>query len=70
MNTLAKVTVAKLTATLSAAVVTASSGLFVLPATPGAQAPTLTQQEIKSIAGYNSEGGNYKPGSTLYGGWD
>ncbi len=30
-------------------------GLFVLPAVPGAQAPTLTQKEIKSIASYERD---------------
>ena len=41
-------------------------GLFVLPAVPGAQEPTLTQDEIKSIAAYESEGGNHKEGWTFF----
>ena len=49
---------------------TVTVGLFVLPVTPGAQAPTLTQKEIKSIASYNSNHGAHIPGSTFYFGVD
>lgn len=44
---------------------TVTVGLFVLPAVPGAQAPTLTQDEIKHIQSMESGHGAYIPGSTL-----
>ncbi len=49
---------------------TVTVGLFVLPVTPGAQAPTLTQEEIESEAAYNSNHGAHIPGSTFYFGVD
>ena len=48
---------------------TVTVGLFILPAVPGAQEPTLTQDEIKSIASYNSTHGDHITGSWAdYGG--
>ncbi len=35
-------------------------GLFVLPAVPDAQEPTLTQTEIKSIEGYERDKEHFK----------
>ena len=47
---------------------TVTVDLFVLPTVPGAQEPTLTQDEIKGIASYNSTRGNHKEGWITVGG--
>ena len=47
---------------------TVTVGLFVLPVTPGAQEPTLTQEEIEDLDW--GESGRYIPGSTFYFGVD
>ena len=49
---------------------TVTVGLFVLPAVPGAQTPTLTQAEIKNIQSMQSPDGKHKPGSTFYSWWN
>ena len=45
---------------------TVTVGLFVLPAVPGAQEPTLTQDEIKHIQSMESGHGAHKEGWTFF----
>ena len=47
---------------------TITVGLFVLPAVPGAQEPTLTQDEIEHIQAMQSGHGKHIPGAWATGG--